>query len=165
MSRSLKLIVVTVSIFSLALAYPSSPVSAATLNTVGTVDVAGSSFAHLWFTGTTPTLTGTTTPGTSVTVSVDSQASAAIVDATGNWSLPLNLTPGDHQISLSSEGVVFSSFTLTIGEDVPAGTSDNPADSSSAALPVTGSTETTLLLAVVGILLVIGSRFLPKPTS
>lgn len=163
MFNSLKIAVL---VFSLMLfsstAVPSQVSAASVLKAVGTVNVEGSSFAHIWYTSVNPVLTGTTTPGTSVSVSIDGKSAAAIVDATGNWSYPLSLTAGDHQIILSSEGVVFSTFTLTIGADVPSGTLGDDTSSSPSSLPVTGATELTLAIAGLGLLLVIGSRFLPK---
>lgn len=163
MSKSLKFALLFVfALFFSTFSNPASISAAATLTQVGNVNVEGSSFAHLWYTGTTPTLSGTTTPGTSVSVSVDGQAAAAIVDAAGNWSYPLSLTTGDHQISLSTAGVVFSTFTLTIGNEVPSGTLGSDPNSDVSTLPVTGAFETTLLIVGAGLLLLIGSRFLPK---
>ena len=115
------------------------------LNTIGTVNVAGTSFSQFWYTGTNVSLTGNTSAGSSVSVSVDSSVNSATVDESGNWSYATTLTEGDHQVSLTSAGETIN-FTLTIGSTQPSTTTTGTATT-----PVSGASLPMFFLALLGI--------------
>ena len=67
-------------------------------------------------------------PGTQVEALVDGQeAGVAVVDESGNWSLPLDLPPGDHTVqfnSLDAAGVLLAAgqaLAVSVGADTVAG--------------------------------------------
>jgi hypothetical protein len=131
------------------------------LKSIGGLDVTGSVSKEWWYTSANPTLSGMTTVGSAVTVTIDSVDYPANVDGSGNWSYnPTTLTEGDHVVNLTSPAGS-QSFTLHIG-NVPADVTV-PVQPST---PVVGSTGQTLVLWLGGALvLVAGIAFLPWQSS
>ena len=106
--------------------------------------------------------TGQSAPGTQVEALVDGQeAGVAVVDESGNWSLPLDLPPGDHTVlfnSLDAAGVLLAAGqALTVsagaatleGPDTPiaeaTAAEPTPAGESTSAVESTPVTEATVI--------------------
>jgi len=115
------------------------------LTYIGTLATNGAKYNHWWYTVANPTLKGTATASTAVTVTIDSVASSVTSDAAGVWTfVPTTLTNGDHQVSLSSGGETIA-FTLTIGSTMPS-------QSSGSGTPTTASTLPVAVLVLVSVL-------------
>jgi len=140
--------------------------TAATLQVtkIGSLDLGGQMYSEWWYSGTNPTLYGTATASSDVTITIDSVASTATADASGGWQLtPTTLTQGDHTIVVTSSGETVS-FTLHVGQAYP-GTSTTaiPAESTPAVslsenppTPVTGANDIVLMLLIATVLITTG---------
>lgn len=118
------------------------------LESIGALDLQGTTYSHYWYTGTNATLSGTAPANSAVTIGVDGTSSSLTADASGSWSHPLSLTAGDHTIALSAASVTPYTFTLTIGEP--------PADIggiTAPASPSAGVGYPTIILALAGVFL------------
>lgn len=135
---------------SISFLYLPSLVSASgfTLRTVGSLNVDGLVYSHLWYTNGSVTFTGGSLPNEVVTATIDGSAATATADATGNWSYATTLAAGDHSVSFSSIASTVS-FTLTIGA-LPDGVGGLP----TATAPTVGNIGPTALILVIGIGLV-----------
>ena len=106
--------------------------------------------------------TGQSAPGTQVEALVDGQeAGVAVVDESGNWSLPLDLPPGDHTVqfnSLDAAGVLLAAgqaLTVSAGAATLEGpgtpiaeataAEPTPAGESTSAVESTPVTEATVI--------------------
>ena len=131
-----------------------SSVSAAgfQLKSIGALDVTGAVSQEWWYTTANPSLSGITTPGSTVTVNIDSVDYQALVDGAGTWSFnPTTLAEGDHTISLNSSAGS-QSFTLHISQNIPADvTAPTPKD-----LPVVGSGDQTIWLLLGALFILAG---------
>ena len=123
-----------------------------TVRTVGSLNVDGLVYSHLWYTNGTVTFTGGSLPNETVTATVDGASATTTADATGNWSYTTTLASGDHSISFSSIASTVS-FTLTIGA-LPEGVGGLP----TVTAPTVGNAIPTILL------LTLGGSFIVLPT-
>lgn len=120
------------------------------LKYIGGLNTQGKALSEWWYSTENPALSGITTVGDMVTVTIDGIDNTASVDESGNWSYgPSMLTTGDHSVSVTG-GAGSTSFTLHIGSDIPA---DVTAPSESE-MPVAGAIENTMMLWLVGGLLI-----------
>ncbi len=126
---------------------PQTFASAFSVNKIGSVDLKGKSYKHIWYTGSKPAFSGTSDAGASVNVTIDSKTQSTSADGSGNWSSTptTTLSDGDHQMQIDSNGHSYL-FTLTIGKDVPANVFGDPSK-----LPVTGDSLTTALAVLIGV--------------
>jgi hypothetical protein len=107
---------------------------------------------HFWVTSATPTFSGVTTAGATVSGTVGSQTVAATADGTGNWSWTAATLSGDVPVTITS-GATTASFTLTIGA-LPANIA-----TSSAGLAAAGSVDPTLIFLAGGTCLILLGTF------
>lgn len=115
-----------------------------TVRKVGSLNVDGLVYSHLWYTNGNVAITGGTLPNNSVTATVDGAASTVTADASGNWSYTTTLAAGDHAMSFSSISSTVS-FTLTIGA-LPEGVGGLP----TATAPTVGNAMPTIVLIALG---------------
>ena len=129
------------------------------LKNIGSLDTKGVSYSEWWYSTENPNLSGITTAGDTVTVTIDGNSNAATVDASGNWSyLPSSLTTGDHQVSISG-GAGSVAFTLHITSNIPS----NVSAPSQSEMPVAGVIDKTLTLWLAGgFLLIVGVLVVPN---
>lgn len=103
---------------------------------------------------TTPVIQGKAPPGSTITVTIYSEpvTCIAVADANGNWSCSPDtpLEPGPHNVVVSAAGNDGSNETASTTIVVATGSGS----ASAAATPVSGSTETTLVLLTVGMLFI-----------
>lgn len=132
------------------------------LKAIGALDVTGAVSKEWWYSNVNPRLSGITTAGSSVTVTIDSVDYSATVDGSGNWTYsPTTLSDGDHTVVVSSSAGS-QTFTLHIGANIPA-TITAPVTSTT---PVVGTWEVTLALWLgAGVLLVSGILLFPGKQS
>jgi hypothetical protein len=126
------------------------------LKTVGSLNIDGVTYSHLWYTNENVAFTGIGCTGNDVTVNIDGTTATASVDASGNWSYSTNLSAGDHQISFTS-GAGSVSFTLTIGTPPEGVGSLTPSET-----PTVGNSTPTLLFLASGCLLIGSAIILHK---
>lgn len=144
--KKLLFVLLAAALFSLSPLYLSSRVSASgfTLRKVGSLNVDGVVYSHLWYTNGSVAFSGGTLPNEIVTATVDGAAATTTADASGNWSYATTLAAGDHSVSFSSIASTVS-FTLTIGA-LPEGVGGLP----TATAPTVGNTTPTLILLALG---------------
>jgi Big-like domain-containing protein len=131
------------------------------LQYIGGLDTQGATYSEWWYSTENPSLSGITTAGDSVSVTIDGTANSATVDASGNWSYsPSTLTAGDHTVAITGSAGSLS-FTLHIGSTIPA----NVTAPSASDMPVAGIIDSTLALWLVGgLLLTLGLFVIPNKT-
>lgn len=110
-----------------------------------------------------PTIVGTAPPGTTVTITVYSDPITVTVtaDANGNWTYTLadELEAGPHTIVVAAQDpTTGQSHTATLAFVVATG-SENGASGS--AIPVSGTTENTILLLTLGVLFILIGSAVP----
>lgn len=110
-----------------------------------------------------PTIVGTAPPGTTVTITVYSDPITVTVtaDANGNWTYTLadELEAGPHTIVVAAQDpTTGQSHTATLAFVVATG-SENGASGS--AIPVSGTTENTILLLTLGMLFILIGSAVP----
>jgi hypothetical protein len=109
-----------------------------------------------------PVLKGKAPPGSVVTIMIHSDAAittTVTADANGNWTytVPQPLDAGSHTITVAAENpATGQTQTSTLAFEVSTG-----ATATGDAMPVTGSTESTLLLLGLGALLMISGAVIP----
>lgn len=121
----------------------------------------------------TPTITGTGTPGATVTVTVDGQSiGTALVDASGQWSLApsSDLSCGQHTVRASASGPTPSAdqvtFTITCPAAAAAGSAGSAGAASGGAAPATSAglaftgADAAPALAVGALLLLLGAALI-----
>jgi len=128
------------------------------LQYIGGLNTQGVAYSEWWYSTENPALSGITTAGDSVTVTIDGAANAATVDASGNWSYsPSTLTAGDHTVAIV--GGAGSSFTLHVGSTIPA----NVTAPTASDMPIAGVIDNTLALWLIGgLLLILGVFVIPN---
>lgn len=113
------------------------------LKSIGSVETNGM-VSHWWYTSPNPKLKGESLPTVAVDVSIDGETETVPTSSDGEWEYQsTKLTTGDHEVVLKS-GDSTISFRLTIGTDTVDW--DAVGKGSTKALPVAGSTETTIVL-------------------
>lgn len=129
------------------------------LKYIGGLNTQGVAYSEWWYSTENPSLSGITTAGDSVSVTIDGTAGSATVDGSGNWSYsPTSLTAGDHTVAITG-GAGSMSFTLHIGSSIPT----NVTAPSTSDMPVAGVIDNTLALWLVGgLLLVLGVFVIPN---
>jgi len=119
------------------------------LTSIGSVDTTGLQYSEWWYQSPNPTLSGVTSSGGTVEVSVNGSVATVTADGNGEWTTTTSTPEGDHTITLTSNGSVIT-FTLHIGQTMP----DNIATASgtgSSTQPVAGNATPTMLLVMSGI--------------
>ncbi len=134
-----------------------SPVSAATLSvtSIGNLDTSGTFYSSWWYTQENPTLAGTASPSTAVSIDIDGTLGTTTADTLGKWSYkPTTLTAGDYTITITS-GAEVVTFSLNIGDSAPAATTipmQTSTGSATTTLPDSGFGNATIFLALAGII-------------
>lgn len=124
---------------------------------IGNSTITNQAITSWSYTSVNPQFSGIVEPLAGVNIQIDAVADTASADATGAWSYqPLTLDAGEHNVTISS-GAESMAFTLTIVSSGSATTTTTTTTSTSqtsttSAMPVTGSTETTLFLVAIGML-------------
>lgn len=126
------------------------------LKSIGSLNVDGVTYDHLWYSGGDAVFSGIGLAGTSVTATIDGTNSSITVDDQGNWSHTATLTDGDHSVSFVSDAGSVS-FTLTTGP-VP----DGIGALTQSDTPTVGTITPTLIAVVTGSFLVIAGLFAGK---
>lgn len=148
--------VVTTLSLTLSLLLTSTVAQALTLDMIGaSTPTDGNPGTEWWYTGENPTLGGTAEPNTTVNIVINGVADATTADTSGDWTYtPTTLTMGEHSVSITADGQTIA-FSINIGETQPT-TTTTTATESAETLPVSGTTEITLLMIFVGGALVVG---------
>ncbi len=112
---------------------------------------------------TQPTLEGKAPPGTTVTITIYSDPITVTVtaDANGNWTYTLDepLTTGPHTIVVAAQDPdTGESHTATLAFVVATGDENG---ASGSAVPVSGSTENTIILLMVGMFFIVTGSLIP----
>lgn len=145
-------------LISFLLFFPSNiSASGFQLKTVGTLNVDGVTYHHLWYTNGNVTFTGTALENAQVTATIDGASVTLTADSSGNWSYSTALLEGDHEIGFTSNESTIS-FTLTVGEEIPEGVGALPV----AETPTVGTVTPTALLLFSGISLILSPLLLRK---
>ncbi len=111
-----------------------------------------------------PTIQGKAPPGSTVTIVIRSSntiTTTVVADANGNWSYTptTSLDPGSHSVLASATNPVTGQVqTSTVPFVVAGGTGGSASQS---AVPVSGTTENTILLLSLGALIFLTGLFLP----
>ena len=124
--------------FLLSLFLFSGTAAALTLDNIGSMNTAGSSYAEWWYAGTNPTFRGTAGSSKIVYYELGETTGQTNADGAGNWSVDSSLGQGDYTVAFSSEGDLVA-FTLHVGQDFPGGLGGAP--EGTAAVPSTGSNQ------------------------
>ncbi len=151
-----KVLLATLVIFSLSAG--SALAASLTLTKIGSLDVGGKKISGQWtYVSTNPTLYGTAPAGARVTIVIDGTEAREVADEEGNWHhYSEKLTKGNHDINISIDGESFAFKLNTGGEAVETTASAN-------GVPVTGSSDVFLYMAISSVLLIAGgSLFLHK---
>jgi hypothetical protein len=127
------------------------------LKTVGSLNVDGIPYNHLWYTNGGVTFTGTSLENAQITATVDGAASTVTADASGNWSYGASLADGDHDINFTADGSSIS-FVLTIGQDIP----ENVGALSPPETPTAGIISPTIAILLGGFVLILTPFLLKK---
>ena len=136
------------------------------LSQIGALNTQGMQYSEWWYSGTSPTLSGTADANAEVKISLDGSESTVTADSSGNWSMATSLSQGDVAVVISSGSESYS-FTLHAGQEVPddlsATTTISAAETSesTAAVPSTGSTQVVGLL-ISSTLLAVGVYMFSK---
>ena len=140
--------------FTLAIFVVSSWVLSAdlSLTKIGSLDTGGKVYSEWWYTGTNPVFQGNAVANSTVTVKIDENTYTASANESGLWSYSTSLASGDHAVEIS-EGQSKYSFTLHIGQDVPAGAGSADTQESTSAVPSTGFNQFTGLTMGIGVVL------------
>jgi len=126
------------------------------VTSIGTIDVEGELLTAYTYTSENPTIRGTANPSEDVTITVDGVAYTVTANSSGIWTYtPSTLLDGDaYDIVIQSEATSIG-FALTITE-VGVGDVDDVVETT-ATLPDTGIGDYTFLLALGGIITLIGA--------
>ncbi len=122
-----------------AFSFSSTSFSASlTLDKIGVLSTSNHRYSEWWYTGTSPVLQGTAPAGSEVSVSVNENITKVTSNDSGIWTYALTgLSSGDHKIVLSVDGDSYS-FTLHLGQSVPASVSGGVLETSQSTVPDTG---------------------------
>lgn len=121
------------------------------LKTIGTLDMDGVTYNHIWYSNGNCLITGITQPNSTVTLKIDQEApQSATADAQGNWSFQVSLSQGDHTLTFTDSSGAVITKTLTIG-NIPSNIGTLP----KAETPTVGFFTPTILLSLIGFLLII----------
>lgn len=129
-------------IFALSLILPLNRVFSATLtlDNISALSTGGNVYNEWWYTGTSPTLSGTVEEGASVQVTVDGEEYAATVDGT-SWAFWSDkFASGDFAIEITS-GDESLSFTLHLGQTMSGTASETTVSEGTSSVPATGSNQ------------------------
>lgn len=99
------------------------------LTKIGAMDTGGKNYSEWWYTVENPSLSGTATKDTDVTIKVDDKSGTAKADGSGNWTYSTATALGDHTVSISSGSEKYD-FKLHITKELPSnlgGTSQSTA--------------------------------------
>lgn len=119
------------------------------LNKIGSLDLGGNNYTEWWYTGENPIFYGSASPNSEVSVKIGDSTYKVNSDDQGNWSYPAQILKGDYQI-LITQGNESITFTLHLGQNLPASTS-SPTEEST--VPATGSNQIVSMAMGVGVLL------------
>jgi hypothetical protein len=120
------------------------------LTSVGSSNVTSQTITTLSAVGSKPVFRGTTDPSGAIIVTIDGTGTQVNADSAGSWVLTptTDLSVGNHIISIT-DGLNTMNFTLTLSA------------ATQKSLPQTGTTETTVLLFVLGgMMIFVGRKFL-----
>lgn len=121
------------------------------LDSIGALDTRGQTYSEWWYTGTSPTLTGSAEAGSTVTVSVDEEESTVTADDSGSWSFTSeSFSEGDFDIILSS-GEESYSFILHLGQSLPTDFDGTSETTSSTKAPTPDGGFGQVLASVIGV--------------
>ncbi len=113
----------------------------------------------------TPTFHGTGTPGSSITLTIHSSTQTVVVtvDSNGNWiyTPQTPLESGPHTITALITDPTTGATQTTTATFVVAPTGGADATATGSAIPVSGNAQTTILLILTGIILLVSGAFMP----
>ena len=115
------------------------------LTAIGSMNLDGVLYDHLWYSSGNVTFTGIGVVGQTVTATIGTNSATVTVDSSGNWSYTTTLADGDHSINFSSEAGNIT-FTLTVGP-VPEGVGAI----SGTGVPASGNSTPTLEFVAIGV--------------
>lgn len=121
---------------------------------IGALDTGGKTYPEWWYKGPSPVLSGMATVGTDVTIKIGETSVTVKPDTAGAWTYATNLQNGDHVIQISQQPDSIS-FTLHLGQDMPAGSGTQPSTTQPGApvVPDTGFNQYVAASFGLGIIL------------
>lgn len=124
------------------------------LNKIGTLDLGGKTYPEWWYTGTDPILYGKAAVSSNVDIKIGENAFSTTSDAAGDWNYASTLTAGDYKIDIT-QGAEKLSFTLHLGQNVPANVGSTATEATQAAttVPTTGFNQYVALSFSFGVIL------------
>ncbi|OGC38835.1 hypothetical protein A3K42_01175 [candidate division WWE3 bacterium RBG_13_37_7] len=121
------------------------------LEKIGALDLGGKMYSEWWYTGTSPTLSGTGDKDEEVKIKVGDKSYETDPDSSGKWSQAIQAAAGDYSVEISQEDQDTIKFTLHLGQGVP--TDLGTAGESSSTVPVTGFNQMVALSMGLGVIL------------
>lgn len=120
------------------------------LTHIGVLDISGTNWTEVWYTGTNFVLKGTADANASVSVKINDDTSTATADSSGNWSLSTTMGSGDHTVVITS-GSESKTYTIHAGQNVPADLGTTTATTTDTSETTTGADITTGYSQILGI--------------
>jgi hypothetical protein len=123
------------------------------LTKIGSVDTAGARYTDWWYTGTRPTLSGTADSNVEIVIDIGEDTYSTSSDGDGNWSYRISLESGDYDITITHANNDSYSFTLHLGQSLPANVGGAQSTESTSSVPDTGFNQFVGVTLSVGVLL------------
>lgn len=112
-----------------------------------------------------PVIQGKAAPGATVTITIYSTPQTAVVtaDANGNWTYTPTtpLDPGPHNVVITAQSATETTTATSSFVVAAASETSQSTVATGSAMPVSGSTTTTVFLLVIGCILILGGMSLP----
>jgi len=143
-----------VSILLLLTLFRYSFASVLQLNKIGALDLGEKTYPEWWYTGTNPVFYGKAAVSSKVDIKIGDNTFSSTSDTTGAWNYSSTLVAGDYKIVIS-QGAETLSFTLHLGQSVPASTGSTATETTQAAttVPTTGFNQYVALSFGFGVIL------------
>ena len=122
------------------------------LTYIGSMATNGKTYSQWWYSGSNPSLSGTSLPSSTVDITVDGTKESTNTDSSGNWVYnSALLATGNHIVEIADSQKAIR-FTLHSGQTMDK-TSSQEASSSSqrVQMPVSGGLLPTMITAMLGI--------------
>jgi hypothetical protein len=130
------------------------------MTSIGDVNTSGRQISQWWYTSGNPTFRGEAASGAEVIYDIDGTALQINADSSGNWVFTpqTNLSPGDHNIKITSGGSEIN-FVLTVGSENV--NWDSVEKGSGGVLPAAGTSWPTILFILGGgVMIVLGKKMI-----
>ena len=124
------------------------------LQKIGSLDLGGKMYPEWWYTGVNPNFVGVSAVSSKVDIKIAENTYSTTSDASGNWSYASTLPAGDYAIEIV-QGAEKISFTLHLGQNLPANIGNGSGESTTSAngVPTTGFNQYLALSLSAGVIL------------